>query len=134
MRSEPYHDELHTFRGDTKQRRHRRNGGSSCAMDERRCRHDMMMSLRRRGCSLANLPAISCEQTETSLRMGISAKDVRRTISLEQRVTGIVHSTSNNTRMSGYILVGCSSTCDGEVRRQALLCCSIGCCNLINYN
>ena len=43
MRSEPYHDELHTFRGDTEQRRHRRNGGSSCAMDERRCRHDMMM-------------------------------------------------------------------------------------------
>ena len=43
MRSEPYHDELHTFRGDTEQRRHRRNGGSICAMDERRCRHDMMM-------------------------------------------------------------------------------------------
>ena len=43
MRSERYHDELHTFRGDTKQRRHHRNGGSSCAMDERRCRHDMMM-------------------------------------------------------------------------------------------
>ena len=43
MRSESYHDELHTFRGDTKQRRHRRNGGSSCAMDERRCGHDMMM-------------------------------------------------------------------------------------------
>ena len=42
MRSEPYHDELHTFWGDTEQRRHRRNGGSSCAMDERRCRHDMM--------------------------------------------------------------------------------------------
>ena len=47
MRSEPYHDELYTFRGDTRQRRHRRNGGSSCAMDERRCGHDMMMSLRR---------------------------------------------------------------------------------------
>ena len=44
MRSEPYHDEQHTFRGDTKQRRHRRNGGSSCAMDERCCRHDMMMT------------------------------------------------------------------------------------------
>ena len=43
MRSEPYHDELHTFRGDTKQRRHRRNGGSSCAMDERRCGQDMMI-------------------------------------------------------------------------------------------
>ena len=42
MRSEPYHDELYTFRGVTKQRRHRRNGGSSCAMDERRCGHDMM--------------------------------------------------------------------------------------------
>ena len=47
MRSEPYHDELCTFRGDTKQRRHRRNGGSSCAKDERRFGHDMMMS---RGC------------------------------------------------------------------------------------
>ena len=46
MRSEPYHDELHTFRGDTKQRRHRRNGGSSCAMDERRCRHDMIGATR----------------------------------------------------------------------------------------
>ena len=44
MRSEPYRDELHTFRGDTEQRRHRRNGGSSCAMDERRCGHDMMMN------------------------------------------------------------------------------------------
>ena len=44
MRSEPYHDDLHTFRGDTKQRRHRRNGGSSYAMDERRCRHDMMIT------------------------------------------------------------------------------------------
>ena len=43
MRSEPYHDELHTFWGDTKQRRHRRNRWSSCAMDERRCRHDMMI-------------------------------------------------------------------------------------------
>ena len=32
------------FKGDTEQRRHRRNGGSSCAMDERRCRHDMMMT------------------------------------------------------------------------------------------
>ena len=32
-----------TFRGDTEQRRHRINGGSSCAMDERRCRHNMMM-------------------------------------------------------------------------------------------
>ena len=42
---EPYHDELPTFRGDTKQRRHRRNGGSNCAMDERRCRHDMMTCL-----------------------------------------------------------------------------------------
>ena len=45
MRSEPYYDELYTFRGDTKQRRHRRNGGSSCAMDERRCGHDMMIVL-----------------------------------------------------------------------------------------
>ena len=45
MRSEPYHDELYTFRGDTKQRRHRRNGGSSCAMDERRCGHDMMIAI-----------------------------------------------------------------------------------------
>ena len=44
MPSEPYHDELHTFHGDTEQRRHRRNGGSSCAMDERRCRHDMMIT------------------------------------------------------------------------------------------
>ena len=43
MRSEPYQDELHTFLGYIKQRRHRRNGGSSCAMDERRCGHDMMM-------------------------------------------------------------------------------------------
>ena len=42
MRSEPYHDELYTFREDTKQRRHGRNGGSSCAMDERHCGHDMM--------------------------------------------------------------------------------------------
>ena len=45
MRSEPYQDELHTFRGDTEQRRHRRNGRSSCAMDERRCRYDMMMTV-----------------------------------------------------------------------------------------
>lgn len=32
-----FYDELHTFREDTEQRRHhRRNGGSRCAMDERR--------------------------------------------------------------------------------------------------
>ena len=30
-----------TFRGETKQRRNCRNGGSSRTMDEHRCRHDM---------------------------------------------------------------------------------------------
>ena len=43
MRSRPHYDELPTFRGETKKRRLCKNGGSSCAMDERRCRHDMMM-------------------------------------------------------------------------------------------
>ena len=36
----PYHDELHTFRGDTEQRRHRRNGGSSCGWAPLQTRHD----------------------------------------------------------------------------------------------
>ena len=44
MRSWPHHDELSTFQGETKQRRRCENGGSSCAMDERHCRHDMMMN------------------------------------------------------------------------------------------
>ena len=43
MRSWPHYDELPTFWGETKQRRHCENGGSSCAMDERHCRHDMMI-------------------------------------------------------------------------------------------
>ena len=109
----------------------------------------MFINLRRRGCSLANLSTIYCEQTRMSLRMCISAKDVRRSLphmdlnyvlirfkvlndlSLEQLVTGNVQSTSNNTCMSGYRLVACGNACDGEVGRQALPCCSICCCHLI---
>ena len=109
----------------------------------------MYISLRRQGCSLANVSTISCEQTGTSLWMCISAKDVRRSLphvdlkyvlirfkvlndlSLEQLVTGNVQDTSNNTRMSGYRLIAHGSACDGEVGRQALQCCSICCCHLI---
>ena len=43
MRSWPHHDEPLTFRGETKQRRYGDIGGSSCAVAERRYRHDMMM-------------------------------------------------------------------------------------------
>ena len=42
MRSEPYHDELPTFRGETEPRRHCGNEGWICAVAECRCRHDMM--------------------------------------------------------------------------------------------
>ena len=43
MRSWPHSDEVQTFRGETEQRRYCENAGSSCALAERRCRHDMMM-------------------------------------------------------------------------------------------
>ena len=42
MRSRPYYDTLPTFRGETEQRRHGKNGGSRCAVAECRCRHDTM--------------------------------------------------------------------------------------------
>ena len=41
-------------------------------------------------------------------------------LSLEERVTGNVQSTSNNARVSGYRLVACGRACDGEVGRQAI--------------
>ena len=43
--SRPHYDELRTFRGETEQGRHCEIGGSSCAVVERRCRHDMMSGL-----------------------------------------------------------------------------------------
>ena len=42
MRSEPYHDERHTFRGETEHRRHCGKKGWICAVAEYRCRHDTM--------------------------------------------------------------------------------------------
>ena len=42
MRPEPYHDELHTFRGETEPGRHCGNEGWIRAVAECRCRHDMM--------------------------------------------------------------------------------------------
>ena len=47
MWTRPRYDKLPTFRGETEQRRHCGNGGSSCTMDERRCRHDIMMNTMR---------------------------------------------------------------------------------------
>ena len=35
--------ELSTFRGETEKRRHGESGGSSCAVAERSCKHNMMM-------------------------------------------------------------------------------------------
>ena len=43
MWSWPHYDELPTFRGETKQRWHGENGEWSCAMDDRRCRHNNIM-------------------------------------------------------------------------------------------
>ena len=43
MRSQPYHDELHTFRRETERRRHCGNEGWICAVAESRCRHDMVI-------------------------------------------------------------------------------------------
>ena len=43
MRSRSNYDELRTFRGETEHRRHSEHGGSSCSVDEHRCRNDMMM-------------------------------------------------------------------------------------------
>ena len=45
MRSWPHYDELPTFRGETEHRQHGEMGGSSCALAERRRRHDMTMMM-----------------------------------------------------------------------------------------
>ena len=45
MRSEPYHDELHTFRRATERRRHCVNEGWICVVADCHCRHDMIVKI-----------------------------------------------------------------------------------------
>ena len=63
MPSRSHYDNLTTFRGETEQRRQDENGGSSCAVAERRCRHDVVNTTI--NVSLYNNSMLSCTQKKT---------------------------------------------------------------------
>ena len=74
IRSEPYHDELHTFRRETERRRHCGNERWICAVAECRCRHDMMKGISNELCKVFVLLIFA---TQTGIEISRSLKPHR---------------------------------------------------------